>query len=307
MGRRIASVLVLLLAVSFVAYMLADLASGNQASYLLGDYADEESVAALNAHLGTSENPFVGYLSFMKDFFLLDWGYDVKGTAISSLVLSRFSVTLELTLLSLCLSIVFSLVTAVTGVHRSGAFLDVAGDILSIVIFSLPSFLLSILLIVVVSGLPSGGFVPVSVSLSENLRHMLLPVLSTSLMHSALLSRVLKNSLRREARQPYVTTSIAKGRSGRKIVSHVILRPSLPPYLALLSQSFGAMMAGSAVTESVFALPGLGSLFVSAALSRDIRLAVTLIMLFFLFVSFSSIVSEIAMSIADPRIRRDER
>ena len=125
-------------------------------------------------------------------------------------------------------------------------------------------------------------------------------------MHFALLSRVLKKSLRRESTKPYVRASLAYGEKSSTLPVRVMLRPASTPYIALLSESFGAMMAGSAVIESVFSLPGLGSLFVSAALSRDVELSVILMMLFFLMVSFSSIVSEILMAKLDPRtIGRD--
>ena len=108
-------------------------------------------------------------------------------------------------------------------------------------------------------------------------------------------------SLKREMRKPYARAALAYGEKRRNLPLRVILRPASTPYIALLSESFGAMMAGSAVIESVFSLPGLGSLFVSAALSRDVELSVILMVLFFLMVSFSSIVSELVMSWLDPR------
>ena len=291
----------LLLSLSLVAFALVDLSSGSRAEYILGDYADEESVEKLEKELGL-DGPFISrYFRFLKDFITLDWGEDLKGNSILELVAKRFSVTLELSVLSMALAIGLSLLVSLLSVRDGGKAFDVLSDLISIVIFSLPSFLLSILLVLAFPHLPSGGFQPISYSVGLNLKHMVLPVLSTSLMHSALLSRVLKKSLIRERKKPYARAALAYGEKRSLLPLRVMLRPASTPYIALLSESFGAMMAGSAVIESVFSLPGLGSLFVSAALSRDVELSVILMILFFLMVSFSSMISELLMAKLDPR------
>lgn len=301
MVRRIGSILLLLLSLSVVAFALVDLSSGSRAEYILGDYADDESVEKLERELGLDGSFISRYLRFIKNFVTLDWGEDLKGNSIRTLVADRFSVTLELSVLSMTLAILLSLLVSLFSVRDGGKFFDMLSDLVSIAVFSLPSFLLSILLVLASPHLPSGGFYPISYSLGLNLKHMILPVLSTALMHFALLSRVLKKSLQRERKKPYARAALAYGEKRSTLPFRVMLRPASTPYIALLSESFGAMMAGSAVIESVFSLPGLGSLFVSAALSRDVELSVILMMLFFLMVSFSSVVSEILMAKLDPR------
>ena len=301
MVRRIGSILMLLLSLSLVAFALVDLSSGSRAEYILGDYADEESVEKLEMELGLDGSFISRYLRFLGNFITLDWGEDLKGNSILELVSWRFSVTLELSMLSMALAIGLSLLMSILSVRNGGSFFDVFSDLVSIVVFSLPSFLLAILLVLAFPHLPSSGFYPMSYSIGLNLKHMLLPVLSTALMHFALLSRVLKRSLKREMKKPYARAALAYGERKSTLSLRVVLRPASTPYIALLSESFGAMMAGSAVIESVFSLPGLGSLFVSAALSRDVELSVILMMLFFLMVSFSSIVSELVMARLDPR------
>ena len=301
MVRRIGSILLLLLSLSVVAFALVDLSSGSRAEYILGDYADDESVEKLEKELGLDGSFISRYFRFIKNFVTFDWGEDLKGNSIRALVADRFSVTLELSVLSMTLAILLSLAVSILSVRDGGKFFDILTDLVSITVFSLPSFLLSILLVLSSPGLPSGGFYPISYSLGLNLKHMVLPVISTALMHFALLSRVLKKSLLRERSKPYARAALAYGEKRRSLPLRVMLRPASTPYIALLSESFGAMMAGSAVIESVFSLPGLGSLFVSAALSRDVELSVILMMLFFLMVSFSSIISEILMSKLDPR------
>lgn len=303
MVKKVSGILLMLFLVSLAAFLLLELSSGSRELYLLGDYATSESVAELSRALGSSGTFISRYLLFLYSFFTLQWGEDIKGNSILSLVSSRLSMTLELSLLSIFLSVALSLVVAIFSKRRRQSFFDKITDALSILIFSLPSFVLSLVLVLLLPMFPTGGFVPISRGLGRNLLHMVLPVLSSTLMHYAILVRVLKRSLARELEKPYARSALARGGREEDQVL-VVLRSASIPYLALISESFCSMLAGSCIIESVFSLPGLGSLFVSAALSRDSWLATILVLLFFILVSVSSIISEAVMRTLDPRIRR---
>lgn len=303
MVKKVSGILLMLFLVSLAAFLLLELSSGSRELYLLGDYATSESVAELSRALGSSGTFISRYLLFLYSFFTLQWGEDIKGNSILSLVSSRLSMTLELSLLSIFLSVALSLVVAIFSKRRRQSFFDKITDALSILIFSLPSFVLSLVLVLLLPMFPTGGFVPISRGLGRNLLHMVLPVLSSTLMHYAILVRVLKRSLARELEKPYARSALARGGREEDQVL-VVLRSASIPYLALISESFCSMLAGSCIIESIFSLPGLGSLFVSAALSRDSWLATILVLLFFILVSVSSIISEAVMRTLDPRIRR---
>lgn len=303
MVKKVSGILLMLFLVSLAAFLLLELSSGSRELYLLGDYATSESVAELSRALGSSGTFLSRYLLFLYSFLTLQWGEDIKGNSILSLVSSRLSMTLELSFLSIFLSVALSLVVAIFSKRRRQSFFDKLTDALSILIFSLPSFVLSLVLVLLLPMFPTGGFVPISRGLGRNLLHMVLPVLSSTLMHYAILVRVLKRSLARELEKPYARSALARGGREEDQVL-VVLRSASIPYLALISESFCSMLAGSCIIESVFSLPGLGSLFVSAALSRDSWLATILVLLFFILVSVSSIISEAVMRTLDPRIRR---
>ncbi len=297
-------ILLTLLMVSFLVFTLSSFAKGDASFYLAGENAGYEEIANLRSALGLDRPFLYRYVLFLKDFFTLSWPVSMQGFDIRDLVLQRGAVTAELALFSLLLAVPFSILICLLSASKRKGAADVLSSVFSTIIFSLPSFMISLSLMFLFSYklkiFPVGGFVRFSDNVFYNIGSLFLPSLTLALMHSALYVRILKKSLFREMAEPYVLVAISRGEEHVGLFE--ALRPACVPFVSLVFQSVASLIAGSAVVETVFALPGIGSLLVSASLSRDVDLVITLVMLISLLIAVFSIISEFAAALIDPRI-----
>lgn len=302
--RESVLILLTLLIVSFLVFFLSSFAKGDASYYLAGETAGYDEIIQLRSTLGLDRPFLYRYVLFLKDFFTLSWPESIQGFDIRDLVLERGAVTAELALFSLLLAVPFSIFICLISASKRGGAVDVLSSFFSTIIFSLPSFLISLGFMFLFSYklkiFPVGGFVRLSENVFYNIGSLFLPSLTLALMHSALYVRVLKKSLFREMGEPYVLVAVSRGQ-GHVGLSEA-LRPASVPFISLVFQSTASLIAGSAVVETVFALPGIGSLLVSASLSRDVDLVTTLVMLISILIAIFSILSEFVAALIDPRI-----
>jgi peptide/nickel transport system permease protein len=217
-------------------------------------------------------------------------------------------VTLELATLSLLVALAIGVpLGALAATHRGRA-LDRLAGLLSLTGISLPSFWLGTLLVLVFTLglhlLPSGGHVSLGVSVSKNLRHMILPSLALGLAVGAVVARMTRSSMLEVLECDWVRTARAKGLTRSLVVLRHVLRPALLPVLTALGVQAGYLLAGSVVIEDVFSLPGLGRLALEALGNRDYPLLQGTLLVFgasFVLVSLAVDVSSVAL---DPRFRR---
>ncbi len=303
--KELSMALLTMLIISILVFTLSSFSSGDISLYVLGESSTEKLSEEIAVSSGLREPFFSRYISFIRNFFTLDWGSNLQGYSIKTLIISRASLTVELMLLTLVIAIPLSIIISTFSIKNEGRVFDKATSVFFIIILSLPSFSIALLLMLLFSYclpvFPTSGFVPLSVSFYENLRTMFLPSLSLALMHTALFSRVLKKSLKREMNEGYIIGAVSMGRRRDFVVFTEALRPAS---ISLVSLSFEAsltLLSGSAVTETVFSLPGLGSLLVSASLQRDVRTVTTVIMLLSFFITLIQAISKIVLALLDYR------
>lgn len=295
--REILLVALSLIIISFAVFFLSSLSSGNISYYVLGDNAREEDVLKLSSSLGYDEPILSRYIVFLRNFFTLNWGRTINGYDIRALIAQRASVTVEIMIITLVLSLLVSIPVSLFCIRKEKGFADRFSDALILIIFSLPSFFLAIILMlcfsIYIPLFPSSGFISMRTSVIGNIRTLFLPSLSLTLMHSALYIRVLKRSLSDQMHKSYVLGSLARGKSRKRIILTDAFAPASVSLIALFSQSIASLIAGSAVTETVFAVPGLGSLAVSACLQRDVSVITIIMMIVSLAVALSMIAARI--------------
>ena len=305
---RLISILLTLIAVSLIVFLLQVHSLGDSASYILSEEAGGAAADAYRASISSDEPILIRYLSFLSSFITGNWGRSVSGQSISEIVGYRYGVTLSLALSSVLIALAIAVPVSLFS-SRPGSFRYKAASAFSIAVLSLPSFLMAFFLIMVFSAMlglfPPAGYVPPSLSIGGWLNSIFLPAFTLSLLHSALMVRVFRKALKENMARPYSLSLAAAGASEREVMLESALKPSLPVLYTLIASSLSSALAGSAVTESVFALPGIGSLLVTAALSRDALLSGTLVMLIALSVAVIYAVLEIVIAIADPRVRRE--
>lgn len=306
--RRILSFVLTLLIVSLFVFSSVSLALGDSSSFVLSDEASSMAVEDYRRTMGLDDNIFIRYLRFLGNFFTLNWGKTIGGEEIRKVILDRLPVTLSLSFYLILFSTFFSILIVFFSLQKRGMKESRIISILSSAFLVLPSFLTSLLLVLIFSLwlklFPVSGYSRINNGLFMHFRSLFLPSLTLSLLHSSLMMRIMYSTLKESLEMPYTNTALSKGMKEKSLVVSSALKPSLPIFFTLISDSISSALGGSCVVENVFALPGMGSLMVKGALERDASLVSTCVMVVAFLVSFTFLVTDILTDAVDPRIRR---
>ena len=306
--RRILSFVLTLLIVSLFVFSSVSLALGDSSSFVLSDEASSIAVEDYRRTMGLDDNIFIRYLRFLGNFFTLNWGKTIGGEEIRKVILDRLPVTLSLSFYSILFSTFFSILIVFFSLQKRGMKESMIISILSSAFLVLPSFLMSLLLVLIFSLwlklFPVSGYSRINNGFFMHFRSLFLPSLTLSLLHSSLMMRIMYSTLKESLEMPYTNTALSKGMKEKSLVVSSALKPSLPIFFTLISDSISSALGGSCVVENVFALPGMGSLMVKGALERDASLVSTCVMVVAFLVSFTFLVTDILTDAVDPRIRR---
>ena len=306
--RRILSFVLTLLIVSLFVFSSVSLALGDSSSFVLSDEASSIAVEDYRRTMGLDDNIFIRYLRFLGNFFTLNWGKTIGGEEIRKVILDRLPVTLSLSFYSILFSTFFSILIVFFSLQKRGMKESRIISILSSAFLVIPSFLSSLLLVLIFSLwlklFPVSGYSRINNGFFMHFRSLFLPSLTLSLLHSSLMMRIMYSTLKESLEMPYTNTALSKGMKEKSLVVSSALKPSLPIFFTLISDSISSALGGSCVVENVFALPGMGSLMVKGALERDASLVSTCVMVVAFLVSFTFLVTDILTDTVDPRIRR---
>lgn len=306
--RRILSFVLTLLIVSLFVFSSVSLALGDSSSFVLSDEASSIAVEDYRRTMGLDDNIFIRYLRFLGNFFTLNWGKTIGGEEIRKVILDRLPVTLSLSFYSILFSTFFSILIVFFSLQKRGMKESRIISILSSAFLVLPSFLMSLLLVLIFSLwlklFPVSGYSRINNGFFMHFRSLFLPSITLSLLHSSLMMRIMYSTLKESLEMPYTNTALSKGMKEKSLVVSSALKPSLPIFFTLISDSISSALGGSCVVENVFALPGMGSLMVKGALERDASLVSTCVMVVAFLVSFTFLVTDILTDTVDPRIRR---
>ena len=306
--NRIISFLLTLLVVSLFVFAAVDLAKGDSSLVVLSDEAGVEEVERYRKDNGLYDIFLIRYLRFLKAFFSFSWGRTVGVEKVVDVILSRLPLTLSLAFFSIFLSLLISLpllffsLSKVDG--RRGSILTLLSSALMVI----PTFISSLVLILIFSLwlklFPVSGYVRLKDGIFPYLRSLFLPSLSLSFLHSAVVMKIMREALEESLKMNYTRTALAKGMKERKLVVLSAFRPSLPVLFSLVSDSLSVGFGGAAVVENIFALPGMGSLLVKGALERDGNLVSISVLIIAFLVSLFFFIADLGSYFIDPRQRR---
>jgi len=313
--RRSLQSVVVLLVMSLLVFV-GVYAIGNPIDILISPQADQQDRDRAIAALGLDRSLPVQYLSFLAGVFHGALGRSfVHSTPALGLILERMPATLELALAAMLIAIVIGIPLGLwAGLRPDG----VAGRTImagSILGFSLPTFWVGLMLIMVFSvmlgWLPSNGRgptvdllgVPVSFLSLEGWRHLILPATNLALFNVALLIRLTRSGAHEALLQDYVKFARAKGLSNTRVVGVHVLRNILVPIVTVIGLQFGALIAFAIVTESVFAWPGMGKLLVDSINLLDRPVIVAYLLVIVTVFIFINLVVDVLYSALDPRVR----
>lgn len=223
-------------------------------------------------------------------------------------ILSRLPLTLSLTFFSIFLSLLISLPLLFFSLSKVDGRRQSILTVLSSALMVIPTFISSLVLILIFSLwlklFPVSGYVRLKDGIFPYLRSLFLPSLSLSFLHSAVMMKIMREALEESLKMNYTRTALAKGMKEKKLVVLSAFRPSLPVLFSLVSDSLSVGFGGAAVVENIFALPGMGSLLVKGALERDGNLVSISVLIIAFLVSLFFFIADLGSYFIDPRQRR---
>jgi len=306
--RRVAQALAVLLIVSFVVFGLLHALPGGPARAILGPRATEVAIAAFNHENGFDLPLPQQYLRWLGNTMHGDLGFSYKRNAsVSSLLAETVPRTLMLVGLGTLIAVLIAIpVGLLQGVRRNRP-LDNALTAITFILYAMPAFWLSLLLIdffAVRKGwfppeAPSGG----PLQMLANPSGLVLPVLTLSLVTIASFSRYVRSSTVEQLEQDYVRTARAKGLDSKGLVWHHVLRNALSPVVTLLGLSLPWILGGSLVVEAVFNFPGTGFLFWNAAQGEDYPVMLGVVLVVSIGTVVGSFLADLGYAALDPRVR----
>jgi len=307
--QRVLQSIPLLLLISALIFLLIHAAPGGPlAIYLSNPSVRPEDIERLRRALGLDRPLWQQYWSWLGAFAQGDWGYSFSdGRPVAARIVERIPATLELVATSIVVALALALPAGVIAAVRRGRGFDRATTAIAAAGISLPAFWFGLLLqIVFAIGLgwvPSSGRTTLGGGgLADHLQHLLLPVTVLAVVQAAAWSRYLRGSMIEMLAQPFVLAAHARGIPARVVILRHALRNAIGPVLAVVMVDAALLASGAVVTESVFAWPGLGSLFTEALARRDYTVLMALLMLTSTAIVVFNVVADAAHALVDPRI-----
>ncbi len=306
--RRVLATIPVILIVALFVFSLLYIAPGDPAAIIAGDQATPDDVERIRASLGL-DRPFV--IRFVDWLFAVlqgDLGNSIfTNLPVSHMISQRIEPTLSLMVLTLTLSLSFAIPMGVIAAWKHGTLIDRFVMLTAVFGFSTPVFVIGYLLAFVfalkLDWLPVQGFTSISHGLLPFLRNLILPAVALGLVYMALIARITRATMLDVLSQDYVRTAKAKGVGQRGILFLHALKNAAVPIVTIVGIGFAALIGGAVVTESVFAIPGLGRLTVDAILRRDYPVIQGVVLLFSCVYVVVNLIVDLLYTLFDPRIR----
>jgi peptide/nickel transport system permease protein len=307
-ARRIIATIPVMLVVAFFVFSLLYLAPGDPAAIIAGDQATPADVERIRASLGLDRPFLVRFGEWLWQIMHGDLGTSIfTNLPVSHMIAQRIEPTLSLMVLTIVVSIVVAIPLGVLAAWKHGTWIDRAVMVLAVFGFSVPVFvigyMLAYLFALQLDWLPVQGFHSLSDGLWPFLRNLILPTVALGLVFIALLARITRATMLEVLSQDYVRTAKAKGVGQRAVLFVHALKNAAVLIVTIVGIGVAALIGGSIITESVFAIPGLGRLTVDAILRRDYPVIQGVILLFSFTYVLVNLAVDLLYTLFDPRIR----
>ena len=297
--KRLLMLIPVILGVTLILYYVMALSPGNPALQILGADASEEQVAALEHEMGLDLPIIVQYVRYILDVVRLNFGSSwVTGYDVLESFMQRLPDTVMLAFVATLWAVALGIPIGIYSAVKQYSVFDYGGMVLAMLLFAMPSFWLAILCQIlfcpVLHWLPATGV--------GSLRHFILPALVLGANTLASMIRMSRTSMLDVLRQDFIRTARAKGASRRSAILHHAVGNSLVPVITQVGISFAGCMGGAIVTETIFTIPGIGSMLINAVKSRDIPVVMGTVILVAIIVGVINLIVDLVCAKVDPRI-----
>jgi peptide/nickel transport system permease protein len=305
--RRLGLTLVTLVLVSMLVFATAQLLPGDVGRTILGPYASDEQVAALNERLGADDPAPVRYANWLSDFVRGDWGMSAaQQQPVRPLVLDRLGNSLLLALYALVLAIPVSVTLGMLAARRRGRPVDAAVSASAVSFLAMPEFVVGTILSIVFA--VELGWFPVSSAVPDDaaslFHELTLPAVVLALVLFGSLARVARAATLAALDADYTRTATLKGLPARTVLARHVLPNVLPSTIAAIGAYVGYLVGGIVVVETLFAYPGLGKLLLDSAQAHDLALLMACVLVTAVVVMAANFAADAVGSALDPRLRR---
>jgi len=306
--RRLAAALPVLLLVAVMVFLMLRLAPGDPVAAIVGDSGGSEDIARIQRQLGLDQSVFVQFAQWGAQLLRGNLGesYFMK-IPVATLIGQRIGPTVSLAGVTLVITILLAVPLGIIAAWRHGGWLDRTLMGFSVLGFSVPVFVIGYVLIWLFSihlqWLPVQGYRRLEQGVFLWLRHLILPAIALSVIYIALIARVTRAAVAEAMTEDYIRTARAKGIAEKRVLIWHALANAAVPILTVIGIGIALLIGGVVVTETVFAIPGLGQLTVDAVLSRDFPLIQGVTLFFSALYVLINLLIDISYAFVDPRIR----
>ena len=307
-ARRLFATIPVIGMVAIFVFLMLRLTPGDPAAVIAGDYASEAQIAEIREKLGLSKPLVEQFFIWSGRALQGDFGesFFFKRT-VAELIQQRLEPTLALALVTLFIAVIVAVPLGVVAAYRHGTWIDRLTMGFSVMGFSVPVFVIGYVLIYFFAVqwklLPVQGYTRISEGFLPFIERLILPAITLSVIYIALIARITRASVLEVLGEDYIRTARAKGLEERKVLIRHALRNAAVPIVTVIGIGIALLIGGVVVTESVYAIPGLGRLTVDAVLGRDYPTIQAVILMFSFVYVMINLVIDIAYTLFDPRIR----
>lgn len=307
--RRIAAMIPVLVIVSIISFSLLYLLPGDPALAMMGEEAgDEEQYQALREQLGLNEPIYVQYGRWVGNLLQGDFGRSVRtNEPVLELLLSRLPITFYYGATAMIIGIAIAIPVAMMSALKPGSRFDVIGTFAAMGGVAIPNFWLAILLMyvfaVTLNWLPASGYVSPFEDFGRSLQLLILPSIALGTAWAAIFMRQARSSLIEVLQQDFVQTARAKGLVERAVVIRHAMKNAMIPVITVMGVQVGNIFSGAIITETIFAVPGIGRITVDAIWFRDFTLLQGAVIMMTIGVLLANLITDLLYGFLDPRIR----
>ncbi|WP_300548046.1 ABC transporter permease [Roseovarius sp.] len=306
--RRLIATIPIMAIVAVFVFMLLHLSPGDPAAIIAGDFATEEQILKIREQLGLNDPLYVQFGGWLLNLLQGDMGQSIySGLPVTKLIGQRLEPTLMLTLCTMLIAITLAIPLGVIAAWKVGTWIDRAVMTLAVFGFSVPVFVIGYLLILggsrTLGWFPVQGYTSILESVPGFLSHIILPALTLGAVYMALIARMTRATMLDVLNEDYVRTAYAKGLATRKVLIKHALKNAMVPISTTIGLGVALLIGGVVVTESVFAIPGLGRLTVDAVLRTDYPVIQGVILVFSFTYVLLNLLIDLSYVLFDPRIR----
>src|SRR5919198_116216 len=306
--RRILAIVPVMGVVALFVFSLLYLAPGDPALIIGGDTATPQDIERIRAALGLDQPFHVQFGTWLWRLLHGDLGISIfTNLPVTTLIQQRLEPTVALTISTLVVAVTVAIPIGVVAAWKAGTWIDRVVMVFAVLGFSVPTFVLAYLLIfgfaIGLDLLPVQGYTSIHVNLGDFASHIVLPSLTLGLFYAALIARITRASMLEVLSQDYIRTAQAKGLATKEVLIGHALKNAAVPIVTIIGIGLALLISGVVVTETVYAIPGIGRLTVDALLRRDYPIIQGVVLIFSAIYVFVNLTVDISYTFLDPRIR----